>query len=68
MPIVTMALLALMIIGAIGMLPATAAILELLVHAQAAIGNAADPMTTAVATAVVSGAGNSLASIPRQIA
>jgi len=43
-----MALLALMVIGVLENLPATAAILEHSVHAPAAKGNAAHPMTTAL--------------------
>jgi hypothetical protein len=47
MPFPIMALLALMVIGVLGNLPATAVILEYSVCASAAKGNAAHPMTTA---------------------
>jgi hypothetical protein len=47
MPFSIMALLALMVIGVLEDLPATAVILEYSVCASAAKGNAAHPMTTA---------------------
>lgn len=47
MPFSIMALLALMVIGVFGNLPATAAVLEHSMHAPAANRNAAHPMTTA---------------------
>ena len=54
MPILMMALLALMVFGAIGILLTTAVILEHSAHTRAAKHNAAHPVATAVTSGAVS--------------
>ncbi len=65
MPVFKMALLALMVFDAIGILLTTVVIVEFHAHAQAAKRNAAHPPTNCWATAVDYGAGNSLDPKPR---
>jgi hypothetical protein len=65
MPVSMMAVLALMVFGAMGILLATVVTVEHAVHAQAAKRNAANPLTAAVAIALISGANNLLDPKPR---